>query len=303
MRIGIDLGGSHVGVGLIDEDKIVGKVREYNFTNADRKSIESVILSMIPELIRSTLSDNNMKMEEIELIGIASPGTISNGVTVKAGNLNLKNFELVNKLKEIYPSTKIILRNDGKCAALAEKKYGSLKPYDDCIFMNIGTGIGGAVFMQGKLLEPKKYSGFELGHMVVNPVGKECTCGKRGCLEVYSSIKALKNSICETLNIDNDISGQQLREEIIPQKVAKVGKNIGEFILFLRVGLCNYIDIFEPEAICFGGSFSYWDYTDLYKVLMEEINRPNTTFNGDIPKFVVASLHNDAGIVGATIDF
>ena len=122
MRIGIDLGGSHVGVGLIDEDKIVGKVREYNFTNADRKSIESVILSMIPELIKSTLSDNNMKMEQIELIGIASPGTISNGVIVKAGNLNLKNFELVNKLKEIYPSTKIILRNDGKCAALAEKK-------------------------------------------------------------------------------------------------------------------------------------------------------------------------------------
>ena len=303
MRIGIDLGGSHIGVGLIDGSKIVGDIEEHNFSNEDRTHIEEVIINKIQELINKVLNNNSLTISEIELIGIASPGTISNGVIVKAGNLNLYNYEIVNKLKEIYGNIKIIIRNDGKCAALAEKKYGSLQPYDDCLFMNIGTGIGGAVFMQGKLLEPKKYSGFELGHLVVNPVGKPCTCGKRGCLEVYSSIKALKNSICETLNISNDIGGQELREKVIPQNLEKVGNNIGEFIVFLKTGICNYIDIFEPEAICFGGSFSYWDYTSLYKVLMNEIHKPNSTFNNDIPEFVVALLHNDAGIVGATIEF
>ena len=303
MKIGVDLGGSHVGIGLIDDSKIVGEIHEYNFKNEDKEDLGNVIIQIIPLLIEKVLKENKISLDQIELIGIASPGTVSNGVIVKAGNLRLKNYDIVNKLKEIYPDTKIMIRNDGKCAALAEKKYGALKPYDDCLFMNIGTGIGGAVFMKGELLEPKKYSGFELGHMVVNPVGKQCTCGKRGCLEVYSSINALKNSICETLNIDNSINGQQLREEIIPQNIEKVGKNISEFILYLKIGLCNYIDIFEPEAICFGGSFSYWSGTDLYKVLMKEIETPNATFNGDTPKFVVASLHNDAGIVGATIEF
>ena len=302
MKIGVDLGGSHVGVGLIEDNKIIGEIHEYIFKNEDKEDMGTVILEIIPMLINQALKDNSITLDQIELIGIASPGTISNGIIVKAGNLKLKNYEIVNKLKVLYPDTKIIIRNDGKCAALAEKKYGALKPYDDCLFMNIGTGIGGAVFMNGELLEPKKYSGFELGHMVVNPVGKPCTCGKRGCLEVYSSINALKNSVCETLNIDNDINGQQLREEIIPPNIEKVRKNISEFIFYLKVGICNYIDIFEPEAICFGGSFSYWNGTDLYKVLMKEIEKADSTFNNDIPKFVVASLHNDAGIVGATIE-
>ena len=302
MRIGVDLGGSHVGVGLIEDSKIIGEIHEYIFKNEDKEDMGTVILEIIPMLINQVLRENCIPIDQIELIGIASPGTISNGIIVKAGNLGLKNYDIVNKLKVLYPNTKIIIRNDGKCAALAEKKYGALKQYDDCIFMNIGTGIGGAVFMKGELLEPKKYSGFELGHMVVNPAGKPCTCGKRGCLEVYSSINALKNSVCETLNIDNDINGQQLREEIIPPNIEKVRKNISEFILYLKVGICNYIDIFEPEAICFGGSFSYWNNTDLYKVLMKEIEKTDSTFNNDIPKFVVASLHNDAGIVGATIE-
>ena len=302
MRIGVDLGGSHVGVGLIEDSKIIGEIHEYIFKNEDKEDMGTVILEIIPMLINQVLRENCIPIDQIELIGIASPGTISNGIIVKAGNLGLKNYEIVNKLKVLYPNTKIIIRNDGKCAALAEKKYGALKQYDDCLFMNIGTGIGGAVFMKGELLEPKKYSGFELGHMVVNPAGKPCTCGKRGCLEVYSSINALKNSVCETLNIDNDINGQQLREEIIPPNIEKVRKNISEFILYLKVGICNYIDIFEPEAICFGGSFSYWNNTDLYKVLMKEIEKTDSTFNNDIPKFVVASLHNDAGIVGATIE-
>lgn len=300
MRIGIDLGGSHIGVGLIEEDKIVGNVKDKILTRQDRVHIEESIVNEIVRLVNELLVENNLSLEGIELIGIASPGTISNGYIVKAGNLNLKNFNIVGFLKEQL-NVPIYIRNDGKCAALAEKKYGAMKNYDDCVFINIGTGIGGAVFMGGKLLEPKRFSGFELGHMVVNKGGRQCSCGKQGCLETYASIKALRLKIAETLDIDNDISGQELREKIIPENREKVLQDIRTYIEYLKTGICNYIDIFEPEVVCFGGSFSYWKETTLYKQLISEIMEPNATFNASKPDFCTALYNNDAGIIGATI--
>ena len=124
-------------------------------------------------------------------------------------------MDIVKPLENKF-HTKVLVRNDAKCAALAEKKYGVLKDYDDCIFVNIGTGIGGAAFIDGKLLEPKRYSGFEFGHITLVKDGIKCTCGKRGCFERYCSIKSLKDKISKTLNIDGtDISGQYLRENIM----------------------------------------------------------------------------------------
>lgn len=300
MRIGVDLGGSHIGVGLIEEDKIIGNTKDKILTRQDRVNIEESIVTEITRMINELLVENNLKIEQIELIGIASPGTISNGYIVKAGNLNIKNFNLVGALKENF-SIPIYIRNDGKCAALAEKKYGAMKEYDDCVFINIGTGIGGAVFMGGKLLEPKRFSGFELGHMVVNKGGRQCSCGKQGCLEAYASIKALRLKISETLDIDSDISGQELREKIIPENREKVLQDIRTYIEYLKTGICNYIDIFEPEVVCFGGSFAYWKETALYKQLISEIMEPNATFNSAKPEFCTAEYNNDAGIIGATI--
>ena len=196
------------------------------------------------------------------------------------------------------------IRNDGKCAALAEKKYGAMKNYDDCVFINIGTGIGGAAFIDGKLLEPKRFSGFEFGHITLVKDGLECTCGKKGCFERYASIKALKNRITNTLGIDGtDISGQYLREELMVKYHDEVQDDINEFIDYLRIGVCNLIDIFEPEIICFGGSFSYYEGHPVLNKLIEEINKPESTFNKTSVKIVTAELKNDAGIIGATIDF
>lgn len=207
-----------------------------------------------------------------------------------------------SRLQEKY-NKKIKVRNDGKCAALAEKKYGALKNYDDCVFVNIGTGLGGATFMGGKLLEPRRYSGFEFGHMTLVKDGIQCTCGKKGCFERYCSIKSLKNRITKTLNIDGtDISGQYLREYIMVKYHDEVQDDIDDFIDYLRIGICNLIDIFEPEIICFGGSFSYYEGHPVLNKLIEEINKPNTTFNDTKPKIVTAVFKNDAGIIGATID-
>lgn len=300
MNIGIDLGGSHIGVGLVDGSELKAVTDKF-FSEEDKKDIENAILRNIDELINKILLDNNINLENIKRIGVASPGTITSG-KITAWNLGVKDFNLQSKLEEKYKKT-VKVRNDGKCAALAEKKYGTLKNYDDCVFVNIGTGIGGAAFIDGKLLEPKKNSGFEFGHMTLVKDGIQCTCGKKGCFERYCSIKALKNKISNTLNIDStEISGQYLRENIMVEYHDKVQDDINEFIDYLRIGICNLIDIFEPEVVCFGGSFSYYEGHPVLQKLIEEINKQDSTFNNDKPEIVTALFKNDAGIIGAVIE-
>lgn len=271
-----------------------------SFLGEDRKDIENAIIRNMDELINNILKENNLSLNDIEKIGVASPGTVTSG-KITSWNLGLNNFDLQSKLEEKYNKT-VKIRNDGKCAALAEKKYGALKNYDDCIFINIGTGIGGAAFMDGKLLEPKRVSGFEFGHMTIVKDGIQCTCGKKGCFERYCSIKALKTKITKKLGIDGtDISGQYLRENIMVEYHDQIQDEINEFIDYLRMGVCNLIDIFEPEIICFGGSFSYYEGHPVLKKLIEEINKPNMTFNDSKPEIVTAFFKNDAGIIGATV--
>lgn len=233
-------------------------------------------------------------------------GTISNGVIVKAGNLGFSCFDLAGSLKKKFDCP-IYIRNDAKCAAMAEKIYGSMKNYKDGVFLTLGTGIGGAVFMDGKLLEPKRYSGFEIGHMVVNKGGRLCSCGKRGCFETYASIKSLKMKVTETLDIDSDISGQYLREVILKEEVFEkkneaVINDLETFLEYLSVGICNLIDIFEPQVVCLGGSFAYYKGNPILDMLLEKIYAPKSTFNeGEKPKIVTAEFANDAGIIGATL--
>lgn len=301
MKIGIDIGGSHIGIGLIDGWQLKETVEQF-FVEEDKKDIENSIIRKIDELVNELFLKTNTNIEMIESIGVASPGTVSNG-KVTSWNLGIKEFDIKNKLIEKY-KLPVNVRNDGKCAALMEKKYGAMKDYDDCVFINIGTGIGGAAFLGGKLLEPKKFSGFEFGHMTLVKDGIQCTCGKKGCFEKYASIKALKNRITKTLNLNSsDISGQYMREHLMVEYHDQVQNDIDDFLTYLRIGVCNLIDIFEPEIICFGGSFSYYENHPVLNKLIAEINKSDMTFNeGNKPKIVTAKFKNDAGIIGATIE-
>lgn len=301
MKIGIDLGGSHIGVGLIEGYTLKATVDKF-FSQEDKLNIENAVLNNTYELIEKILIQNQLSIENIEKIGVASPGTVSNG-KITAWNLGLKEFDFQAHLAEKY-GLPVKVRNDGKCAALAEKHYGAMKEFEDCIFINIGTGIGGAAFIDGKLLEPKRYSGFEFGHMTLVKDGIQCTCGKKGCFERYASIKSLKNRILKTLNMEGqDISGQYMREELMVKYHDEVENDIKDFIDYLRIGVCNLIDIFEPEVVCFGGSFSYYEGHPVLEKLIKEINKDNSTFNHDKPQIITAHFKNDAGIIGATIDF
>ena len=297
MKIGIDLGGSHIAVGLIENGSIISK-REKDFYDEDKNSIEKTIEDLTVEYIEEILQEINISINEIEKIGIAAPGTICDGTIIKAENLGIFNFNIVDIIKNHFKNTNITLNNDAKCAAMCEKVYGSLRNVDDAIFLCIGTGIGGAVFLGGKLLKPKKYIGFELGHVTIEKNGNLCKCGKIGCLETYCSMRVLKEKIMFRAE-STELSPDEIHS-ILKHEYESVKDIVDEFIENLSIGIANYIDIFEPEKIAIGGSFTYYKDILLNK-LIDKLNQGKTTFNGNIPEIIVAKFGNDAGMIGAVL--
>lgn len=298
MRIGVDVGGSHIGLGLVNKDgKLILKAeKDYDKIQED---MSNIVLETIIELINKIIDNNDVKKEEIESIGIAFPGTVSETTVIKAENLGIDDFEVVKKLKKHF-DVPIHLENDAKCAAIAEKEFGSLKNYEDAIFLIIGTGVGGAVYLNGKLLRPKRYSGFEVGHTVINKDGIKCSCGRRGCFEVYSSMRRLKEKISKEFNL-NTIDGIKIREFIEENKDnKKLNEILDEYTQNLEIGIANLINIFEPQAISIGGSFGHYDM--LLKRLQDKINEKTELYNKEqTPKIVIAELKNDAGMIGAAM--
>ena len=298
MKIGVDVGGSHIGLGLVNKEGelILKKEKDYEKIEED---MSYIVLETIVSLTREILKENSIRKEKIESIGIAFPGTVSETSVIKAENLGIKNLEVVTKLEKEF-NIPIYIENDAKCAAIAEKKFGSLKEYDDALFLIIGTGVGGAAFLDGKLLKPKRYSGFEVGHMVINKNGIKCNCGRKGCLETYCSMRRLKERISKEFNL-NTIDGIKIREFFEQnQENDKLNKILDEYVEDLQIGIANLINIFEPQAISIGGSFGH--YGILLKRLQDKINKKTELYNKEqIPKILIAKLKNNAGMIGAAM--
>lgn len=293
MNIGVDIGGSHVGVGLVNEEGNIILKKERDLNSKDKKDINNVITNTIVEYINEILSKKNIKIKDIGKIGIASPGTIKNGCITNAVNLGIEKFCIVEELYK-YFNNLISIKNDAKCAGIAENLYGSMKGYSDAIFLCLGTGIGGAVFINNKLIEPKLAPGLEFGHMIIEKDGIKCNCGKQGCFEKYASMRALKDMVKKELNLSKEPAPEELLQIIKTEK--QITK---QYIKYLAIGISNLINIFEPEVISIGGSFAY--YKDiLLKPLIQEIQTQNLLFNKrETLNIVLATLKNDAGIIGA----
>ena len=293
MKIGIDIGGSHVAIGLVDNNGSI--IQKEEFFIKDKTNLKEQIEEFITEnVIQMSLINN------IECIGIAVPGTISGNKIIKSVNLGIENYDLAVNLEKIL-KIKVKLKNDAKCAALAEQRYGELADYDNSIFLCIGTGVGTAVIHDGKMLEPDDVPGFECSHTIIQKDGELCNCGKRGCFETYASLKRFKQRISDRFEL-NTLNGKVIRQFINENSENQMIKEmIKEYVDYLSIGISNIINIFEPDAICIGGSFS--EYGNIfYEPLKETLLNGNLLFNHRNEIVIkYAKLKNDAGIIGATL--
>lgn len=297
MKIGIDLGGSHIGFGVIENETILEKY-EKDFTDEDKAHI----IEVIEEYIVGKVKELEEKYD-IESIGIAIPGSVKDGNILKMVNLGIYNYNIKQSLGEKL-NKQINVRNDAKCACLAEfcdivKKDESLKSAN-IVFLSIGTGIGGGVIYNGKLLEGHNFEGYEIGHMVIKESGLPCKCGKYGCFERYGSILEYKNKVKQRLNIPQDVHGDSLREILDNHKQEILDIN-ETYISDLALGISNLVNIFEPDIIVLGGGFAHFSYMFKDKIKDTLINSTllfNRRENIDLR---IAQLGNDAGMIGATL--
>lgn len=302
MRIGIDLGGSHIAIGLVDDNLEIIEKRTYYMNDRKGQLLEDYIVNSIKDGIKAIIKSTDIKLEEIEQIGIAVPGNPKNGYIKNVVNLQIKEFNIAEQLSNTFENIPIKLENDGKCAAIAEKYNGALKEYKDCVFLCIGTGIGGAAFINNTFLKPIRNSGFEFGHMIIKKDGEQCKCGNSGCFEAYCSKRKFKEEMQKILKIDEYVGAKELTDKIEENLDKKaVRELLEEYIDNLAVGISNIINILEPEAICIGGSMSHYEDLILDK-LRAKINSGEYLFNKENPpKIIAAKNGNDAGIIGATL--
>ena len=309
-RIGIDLGGTNIAVGIVDENNnIIKKGSEP--TKAGRNPDE--IIKDMAALCEKLLAEGEILPCLVEKVGIASPGSVNpeKGTIGFAANLNMIDYPIVKKLSELLPIKKILVENDANAAAMGEAIAGSGKGVNTFIMVTLGTGVGGGIIINGKIYSGFNYAGGELGHMVIEHNGRSCTCGRRGCWETYSSATGLvtmtkeymmtnKNSLMWKL-VENDIDRVSGKTAY---KAAALGDMTAravcaEYTDYLACGLTNIINIFQPEIISIGGGVSN-EGENLMAPLREIVDKMQFTSRNDKKtELRIATLKNDAGIIGA----
>ena len=291
MKIGIDLGGSHIGIGLINKNNEIMDKLEKDWSKEEKENLWTILPITMKMMIKELLEKNSIT--NIECIGIGVPRSrIKNGI-VKIDENTTIDFKSI--LEPVF-QTKVYVYNDVKCSGICEKQIGHLKNYENALFITLGTGIGGAYFYHNELVVPNTYPGLEVGHMVLQAGGKQCRCGKKGCFEEYASMRVFKDAIIKTFNIQN-VTAKVVKELLIKKETSKKMKEIiDEYIKYLVLGLQNLISILEPDAIGIGGSFTYYEDI-LMNSLKEKLKQ--SLKGRTIPDIVVAKYKNDAGMIGA----
>ncbi len=293
MKIGIDIGGSHIAIGVINNNGIIVEKVEKRLTSTEKINLQKSIEDYIIDNVNKFKSNYN-----VTGLGIALPGRSKNGIIISSGNLGIKDYNIVDKLQAKI-GLPINIKNDAKAAAIAEKKYGILKDYERSIFLTLGTGIGGAVFEGDKLLKAPERPAYEFGHMVIQKNGVQCKCGRRGCFERYASMKAFKDNLRNALSLDKKTTGEELLQIIIDnnQKSSNyklIEDVITEYIDNLSIGINNLVRIFEPEVVGIGGSFVHFD-----NILLDRLKNKTKEELGREVKIETAILGNDAGMIGS----
>lgn len=314
-RIGIDLGGTNIAAGIVDKDLNLLYTASVP-TGADRDG--ALIMDDMAELCRKLCADHNIALSEIESIGIASPGIANHdtGVVEYANNLPFRKFPIAQMLRDRLGIERVRLENDANAAAWGEAVAGAAKGTTNSIMITLGTGVGGGIIIDNKVYSGFNYAGAELGHIVIEVNGAQCSCGRKGCWEAYSSATGLIRMTKEKIEECEREGRPTLMKKIAEEKGKVSGRTafdakragdeaaaevVDKYVLYLAEGLSNIVNIFQPEVVSLGGGVcNEGDY--LLDLLMPKIRE--RVYGGNIvlaTKICVAKLGNNAGIIGAAM--
>ncbi|MBQ3102836.1 MAG: ROK family protein [Oscillospiraceae bacterium] len=306
-KIGVDLGGMSIKAGVLDPDQ---KILVKDTCPTDIAGGPQKVLSDMAALVERVITAAGISKEECIGIGVGCPGSVDaqSGIFLYACNLGWEDVPLAQTLSELtgLPTR---VSNDANCAVLGEVVAGAARGYEDVLLLTLGTGVGGGLVWGGKIFEGGK-GGMELGHVMLRAGGLPCSCGRNGCLEVYTSATALmreaKNA-CETHpeSMMNQMMQQKgAMDGIIPFEAMRAGdetacKVIEHYIADLGDGITDLVNTFRPQLVLLSGGISNQgnyltdplnDYLAAHAYAGEHL---------PIPRVCRAELGNDAGLVGA----
>lgn len=312
-RIGIDLGGTNIAAGLVNERfEIVAK----DSLPTQAKRPPEQIVDDIALLCRRVCEAAGVCESDVEAVGIASPGVANHdsGVVEYANNLPFRHFPIAALLRERFPVGLVTVENDANAAAWGEAVAGAARGTDNSVMITLGTGVGGGIIIDRKVYSGSNFAGAELGHIVIEHGGRQCSCGRRGCWEAYSSATALIRMTEEKL-AECAVSGRAtLMADIVAQRGHVSGRTAcdamrrgdeaarevyDEYVGYLACGLTNIVNIFQPQVISLGGGISGEGQS-----LIDAVTPPvhAEQYGSGIVRLAdirIAELGNDAGIIGA----
>lgn len=310
--IGIDLGGTNIKGGLINDE---GSIIVSEIVKTESYKGPDAVIDNIISLVKLLLQKSGMSYSDIEGVGLCSPGLVNSkeGIVIYSNNLKWENVHIVKRIENEL-GIKARITNDANAAALGEAKFGASKDFDNSVFITLGTGVGGGIIINGKLYEGNQSAGAEIGHIVISVDGEKCTCGRLGCFESYASATGLiretkkameknKNSLMWKIaegNLDN-VSG---KTAFLCYKQDAAAKAVVEnYIKALGEGLTNIANLFRPDVIILGGGVSK-EGDNLIVPLQKFVDKHIYAQNlGPRVPIKIAALGNNAGFFGAAALF
>lgn len=308
--VGVDLGGTNIAAGVVDSQYNIIAVAKTK-TNMPRPANE--IAADMSNVAIKAIEKAGLTKNDIEWIGIGSPGLINRdlGIVEYSNNLGFNDVPLA-KLVQDGTGVRTFIDNDANVAAYGEYVAGSAKGTNNAIVITLGTGVGAGIIIDGKLYSGSNFGGAEIGHMVIEIDGYNCTCGRKGCFEVYSSATGLVRMTQESMDKHPESIMWRISREYgkVSARTAfeamRAGDNAGKmvvnrYIKHLACGIANTINIFQPEILCIGGGVCN-EGEALLNPLLEIIGHEvYTRESGRNTRIEIASLGNNAGIIGAAL--
>lgn len=302
--VGVDIGGTSVKNGLFDE---AGNLIEKWEIPTRKENGGELILKDVAEAIEKQLSDKGIEKQELLGVGVGVPGPVqTDGYVSLCPNLGWRDYNPDKVLSALLGGIPVKAGNDANVAALGEAFKGAAAGEDNVVMLTLGTGVGGGIIIDGKIVAGVHGAGGELGHIVVNPEEPlACNCGNHGCLEQYASATGVVRVARRLLNSSDEKSSLRGISELTAKQVfdeAKAGdvvaaKAVDTLCMYLGLASAHCALTIDPDAFVIGGGVSRAG-----EILTNGISSYFERFTHIIPKkaaFKLATLGNDAGIYGA----